>query len=277
VASTLGAPDLYPIAEAMEVFQGDPAAGVMGALDEGLADPMVLDLTEAGFLARELAEVFFGRFGADQLEAVAERGVTGADLLDLGAGVASAIAVGGEVDNAKVDAEEGLDRTLGLLRDFDGDVEEELALAVDQLRFAPFSLEEVGEVGADDGGAEDPLVEGRQGDGGHAIAEGIEALVEADSAEGTEVAEGLLVLRVAVRDLGDDADGQLGLETEAGAQLAVVQFLELELVKALRLKGFDREPGGGLVAATQGSEESNLLLFCRHYLDRCHQFHRPLK
>jgi hypothetical protein len=275
VASTLRAPDLYPVAEAVEVFQGEAAAGVMGALDKGFADPMVLELTEAGLLARELFEVAFGGFGADELEAVTERRVAGADLLDLGAGVMGAVAVGGEVDEAKVDAEESLDGARRRRRDLDGDMEEELALAVDQFRLAPLPLEHLREDGADDRGTEDPLVEGRQAECREAIAEGVTLLwIEADGAERTEATEGFRVLRVAVSDLGDDPDRELRLEAEAGAQLAVVGSMEGETVENLGRESLDGEPGSRFVAATQGGDESSLLLLRRHHLDRRHQFHR---
>jgi hypothetical protein len=259
----------------MEVFQGDSAAGVMGALDEGLAEPVVLELTEAGLLAREFREVAFGGLGSHELETVTERRVAGADLLDVGPRVVGAIAVGGQVDDAKVDTEKALDGPLGGLHDLDGDMEEELALAIDQFRFAPLALEHLREDGADDRGTEDPLVEREQTQGREAIAEGVTLLrIEADGAEGTEATEGFRVLRVAVSDLGEDADRELGLEAEANPQLAVVGSMEGETVEDLGRESLEGEPGSGFVAATQGGEESRLLLLRRHHLDRRHQFHR---
>src|SRR5262245_5981397 len=47
----IAAPGRNPLADAREVFQGNPAPGALGGLDELLADDVVLVAAEAGFLA----------------------------------------------------------------------------------------------------------------------------------------------------------------------------------------------------------------------------------
>src|SRR5262245_23991243 len=60
VSGPLPGTNLCPIADAVQVFHGDPASGAFGQGDDGLRDAVVLVTAEPGFAARQLPQSFLG-------------------------------------------------------------------------------------------------------------------------------------------------------------------------------------------------------------------------
>ena len=60
VPVALPLPNRCPVTNARKVFEGDTASGAFGLGDDGLADAVVLLLSEPGFLASKLLELFLG-------------------------------------------------------------------------------------------------------------------------------------------------------------------------------------------------------------------------
>lgn len=273
VHRTLTLPNGYPLTDAMEVFHGEAARGALSLANECLADAVVLDLTEAGLLARDLLEVTLGRLGVGALEPVAEAGVSLPDRLGLGAGVMFAIAVGGEITDPEVDAQPLLGVHGSALGHLDGDVEVELALAGNEVGLSTGALHLAPVVGADDGGDDDALVERGEGHPVQSGLEGVEALVVGDGAIGSERGELGLVALVGFADLGDAANGKLGVEAEGGADLVVVELLELELIGRLDLERLGGEPVAGAVEAGHEVHEGGLLRRVNDELAGGHELH----
>lgn len=134
VHRTLSLPNGYPVADAVEVFQGDATRGALSLANECLADAVILDETKTGLLARELLQVTLGRLGVGALEPMAETGVSLSNGLDLGTGVVLPVAVGGQVANAEVDTEPAFGVNRRSFRNLHGDVEVELPLAGHEVR-----------------------------------------------------------------------------------------------------------------------------------------------
>jgi hypothetical protein len=254
-------PNGCPFADAVEVFQGDATRGALSLANECLADAAVLDLTEAGLLACDLLEVTSGRPGICALEPMAEAGTPLPDLFRLGARMMVPVAVGGQVTDAEVYAEPAFGVNGGSFGHFHGHVEVELPLAGHEVRLTTNPTHLAPMVGPDDDGHDEPLVEGGEGHSVQAVFEGVEALVVGNGAVGSEARQCRFVTLVRLAHLGDAAHGKLGVEAEAGADLVVVEPLELDFIGGLQLKGFGREPVASLVEAGHEVHEGGLL--CR--------------
>ena len=255
----LFAPNRYPFADAFEVFEGDAASGALGFADEMLADAVVLDLAEAGLLARDLSEVTFGRLGVGALKAVTQAGVALANLLDGCARMMIAIGISGQVADTEVDAEPAFWVDGGTFGHIDGDVEVELALAGNEVGLATSAVELAAMVGADDRWHDDAAIERSKGHSVQAVLEGVEALVVGHGAFESEGGLLGLVPLVRLADLGDATNGELGAEAELAAKLHVVELLELELVGRLQGESVLGQPVTSLVETAHEVQQGRLL------------------
>lgn len=273
VSRTLTPPNRGPFVDALEVLQCDTTAGALGLADDCLADAVVLDLPEAGLLAREFLEVALGRLGAGALKPVPETVVALPNGLDLGAGVVVAVAVGGEVTDAEVHAKPAVRVDGAAVGYVYRDVQEELALAVHEVGLATHAFDASAMVGAHDDGGDDSLAKRSEGNPVETVLEGVESLVVGDSAIWAETRLFGLVALEGFADLGDGPDGELGVETEGGADLGVVEFLEFELVGGTKGEGPFGEPSARFVEPLHEAKERGLLLIRDDDLARGDQLH----
>src|SRR5208282_5221799 len=263
----------YPIADAIEVFNGDAAAGVFGLANDRLADDVIRVCVKVALPPSELSEMTFGALGTSGLKSGAELGDAGASGQSGLAGVGCAVRVHGEVANAEVDAKPSIridGRTVGYL---DGHEQVELALAVHEVGLTANSLKASSMVRADSARHDDAPVEREQADTIETVLERVDALVVGDGAERLEGAELRLVATVDLKDLRDRADGMLGRESKPVTEIAVVQPLELDLVGALSLKSPLGQPRTRLVYAPHRGKQTVPLFGRDEQLDRRNEFH----
>src|SRR5262249_27229385 len=97
-----------PCTDAFEVLKGNAAPGALGGLDDLLGDDVVLMPAEAGFLAGDPLQLLARTLGSLALQASALEPVLAANLLDTGAGVYRAVAVGREVGDPQIHSQEVL-------------------------------------------------------------------------------------------------------------------------------------------------------------------------
>src|SRR4051794_16527067 len=88
-------PSRYPAADAFEVFEGNPASGVFGGLDDRLADDVVLVLAEPGFLPGHATKLLLRPLGPPSLESLPLEIVLPADRLDGLSAVSFGLVAGG--------------------------------------------------------------------------------------------------------------------------------------------------------------------------------------
>jgi len=257
----------------MEIFQGDAARGALSLANECLADAVVFDETKTGLLARELLEVTLGRLGVGALESMTETGVSLPNGLDMSTRVVLPVAVGGQVANAEVDAEPTFGINRRSFRNLHGDVEVELPFTGHEVGLATNPIHLAPVVGPDDNRHDETLVEGGERNAIKPVLEGVESLVVGNGAIGSEARQLGLVSLVRLANLGDAAHGKLGVESESGPDLVVVELLELELVGGLQIEGFGREPVASLVEAGHEVHEGGLLLRFENELASGDQLH----
>src|SRR5208282_1211244 len=232
----------YPIADAIEVFNGDAAAGVFGLANDRLADDVIRVCVKVALPPSELSEMTFGALGTSGLKSGAELGDAGASGQSGLAGVGCAVRVHGEVANAEVDAKPSIridGRTVGYL---DGHEQVELALAVHEVGLTANSLKASSMVRADSARHDDAPVEREKADAIETVLECVDPLVVRDGPVRLEARALRFVSLVDLADLRDGSHRVLGREPELVAHRPVMQALQDDLVGALRRERQAREP-----------------------------------
>jgi len=124
---SLSASGRYPVANTLEILQGNAAAGAFCLLHESLADPMVDVSPETSLSSGNLPELPLRRPGPSSLQVASAVGVGTPDAVDIVARVDLSITVGGEVDDTQVHTEEVVRLDHGALSDLAGNDEQPLA------------------------------------------------------------------------------------------------------------------------------------------------------
>ncbi len=133
----------YPAAAACQVFDGDPASGVFGALYKLLADAVVHVRREAGLFPAALPEQAFGRVRALLLKCCPQPCVAVAQAVQVGARIVRPVAVGRNVRHAGIDPEIPVNvfRLWGF--DLTGNEQVEITVDAAQVSLAPVALKQV--------------------------------------------------------------------------------------------------------------------------------------
>lgn len=95
----------YPIANATEFFEGDPATGVFSRIYNGFADVMVYPGRETTLFARQLLELTSCRMGLSFLELGSQLAMAVANVVHSLCAMHYAIAIDGDIFDAEVNAE----------------------------------------------------------------------------------------------------------------------------------------------------------------------------
>src|SRR5690606_32247019 len=133
---SLGATNRYPLADAAQVFEGNPACGVFRGSHDALANRVVGVRGKAALFARQFLEAAARRLRALALQLGAQATVAVAHVIHGAAAVDRPVAVGGDVDDTQVHTQElvyVLHRRLVQLADLR---QIELAAPVNQVRLA---------------------------------------------------------------------------------------------------------------------------------------------
>ena len=269
----LGLPDRYPIADAVEVFDGNAASGALGLTDEMLADAVVGMAVEVLLLSSKLSEVSIRGFRAPVLERLAELGGAVSGGVDGCSRVALSVGVDRDVSDTKIDAEPSLWIDRATLGYFDGNEEKQLALAIDQIGLASNALESPAMVRTDCTGDDDSAVNRKQADAVEPVLEGVDTLVVGDSAMRLEYGQLGLVALVDLADLRDGSNGVLRREAEALSKLPIVEMLQVDLVGAANLESALCKPRTGFVDTSHGGEEPVAFGIVDEQLHGCDELH----
>src|SRR6266852_7153696 len=105
VARSLPPSNRDALADALEVFQRQPASGVFGGAHQRLADAVIRVALEARLLPSQELEFAFGRACLAALQIASAVGEGAPLLFDPRAGIDAGIRVGGDVNDAQVDAQ----------------------------------------------------------------------------------------------------------------------------------------------------------------------------
>ena len=138
----LRTPNPCPRADARQFFQGDGALRALGGSNKTFAQNVVGVALKAALPTGQLTETALGRQGATRLKVRAILLETLAGVLDALAGVDCAIAVGGDVRHAEVNAKRIVKHLLVRIGNVAGSEQVELALAIDKIGLALLKLQQ---------------------------------------------------------------------------------------------------------------------------------------
>ena len=253
-----------PLADASKLFEGQSARGAFGSLHELVGDLVILDLTKAGLLAREIRESASRTARATGLQLLAQAVVLLPHSLDVRPRIDAAIAVGGQVHDTQIHAKETTACRHGVVVEGDRDRQVDLALAHAQVSLAEsLSLREQRSLGAsDEEGNPHPLAVPSQAHLGLLGKERVGVSVEGEGGVRTEARALLGLGGEGGRDGAEHTDGVLGGQSEARTQLSVKELVEGEGRASRGRPGLLGEPGAGLVeSCEQGHEVGSLSRF----------------
>ncbi|HMN10687.1 MAG TPA: hypothetical protein PKD55_00005 [Bellilinea sp.] len=263
----------YPVADARQVLDGDPASGVFGALYKLLADAVVHVSGKAVFFAAALLEQAFSRLRALLLELRPQAGVAVTQAVQVGAAVVVAVAVSGDVRHTGIDAE--IPANILRLRrlDFAGDEQVELATNIAQVGFTPVAFQQLS------------LAVTTQV--AHALAalqcpdahrlfvrpEAQDAVVVGKRTARLEGALRFAVELVGVSDLRYRSHDHLSRQREAVADVVVDEAVELELAKDFAIPRLPADVVADGIGRLQSLEQRVVLVGRGLQLDLGREFH----
>jgi hypothetical protein len=262
-----------PLAEPLEILQGDRPAGVFGRGHEGLADHVIHVGLEAAFLPASEPEQPLGRPGALRLETLPEPAMPMAETQDLGARVAGTVGVHGEVPDPQIDAQNGGGFEELRFLHFAGGQEVEGALSVPEVGLPALVRQEGLLPWTADEPNSLPAREGPERHGLRLQVPGQQARIVRDAPAGLERPLTSVPRLGRIGHFPDGADGQLGAQVEALPEVPVDQVVEANLAEGLGLPGDPTRERTGGIRGPEGPVEEHLLLRggCELHL-RC-QFH----
>ncbi len=271
-ARSLRLAGLNPTPDVLEVFKPYRAPGAFSLVNEHLRDAVVGVFAEAGLLARESFQTTLGSLRAAPLEPGLAAGEFAADLLNIRASVAVAIAVESDVDDAEVHAENAFNADLLGVRNVAdaGQIplaphQHKIDLALAERKQGPLPL-------AANEGDFLPAIQRPDADqvAGH---EADDAVIIGLGCMAAEGALSVLAYFVGVSDLGNAAHSGLGSEVKHRPHFSIGQFVQVELAGLACLKATRRDVIARLITALKRLPKQRFLLGRWQQLDVRYKFH----
>lgn len=236
----------HPVAYPGQIFQNNRGLRVFGVLNKTLGDAVVYPSLKARLFARHAFEATLGAFAARRLIGLARRVAPFALGFNGLARVGVAIGVGGQVDDAQIDANKPFRVYRRLLRRLHRHQQIKLPISEDEigLPLAPVELH--------------PLVVAHLHGNQNATAKRCQtgefqplkrqdALIVDDRAMGLKRDATPLVPLVGFDDFGDGANGQLSRQVKPRANVIVDGLLQLELREHALAEGVGGNPRTGVI------------------------------
>jgi len=238
---SLTTPKPCAVADAPQIFKGDPTTGAFGFGNEPFTDAMIHVAAKAGLPSPGLfngpAGVLAGsafesqrRFHGQQPTPLR---VTTSDIFDLVVGESLPIAGRGDVDDAKIDAEELLGFDWGVFRQIGSAQQKELPVAVDQIGLPLESIESPALVFAHDDGNSLPTLK-RQDAYSVDPLEREQAVIQGHGSMGSELRIVGFISDKTFCGLGNGPHRHLSGQAKLRSQLEVTQVVQRDPTKSAR-------------------------------------------
>jgi len=263
----------YPLADTRQFFNGNPASGVFSLCNDLFADNVVYVFGKALFFARQFLETATCGLRAFGLQLSAQLAVTKAHRLDGLALVNGSVAVGGDVGNAQVNAQEIVNIVRGWFVHVAALVEVKLAFAIDKIAFAAQTLKQLG--GMFTGSERHLLATCHCPDRDNLLAQfvGDKSVVEGERTVRLERALRAFVELVGVSDFGKDAHGDICPKSKLRANVSVAELVQLELPEYTFSPSHVTDIAARSIGRFQCLQEQGVLFWRRLQLDARNQFH----
>jgi len=257
--SSLVASNCNPVADTLEVFEGNGASGALRSSYNCFGDAMVYVGGEAPLLTSALFEESFGRSRAFGLEFLAQPTTATAQASDRPARVDGSVRVSENVDNPQIAAQHTCDiRRSGLLNVTSCE-QVEASVAVRQVGFSLLGLQQVTLSLSTDKRDGLPSVHGPDRDFGHRNLPAQNTIIIRNAACGAERALGFAVEFVGISNLGYDSHRKLGRQGKLIPHGVIAGFMDGPLTERLMFPCPSADPVAGSISLLQCFTESRCL------------------
>ena len=269
----VAAPSRNPCADALQVFQGNPASGAFSVSDDSLRYAMVYVFLKPRLFASQFAKPSLGSLGAESLQAATALLVPLAALLDSLATVDGAVAIGCQVDDSQVNAKP-IFRVEGFgFRHVARCGEEPLASNEAKISLPLTVGQQAALVLTNDNRENHTAFDCPNADSRVVLYETENTLVVSLGAVKPKHGSNRPVDLEGIRNLNDGQHGSLRRQTEPGAHVVVKQFLDSELPKRASVKRELCSPRRCFIATRKGGVQRDGLRRVRKQFDGGYQFH----
>ncbi len=267
------APNPGPQIDPLEVFKGNPPLRAFRAFDKLLTDAVVDIRLIPRLFVVHLAQSTFGAFRASALQFLAAFGVPQPFVLNCRTLILRTVAVGGEADDAAVNAEELVHFVFGRVGDVAGRKQVPLAALVKQVRLAFLIGKQCQLVVATGERHRDTPVERPDGDNALFCTIPQNALIVGNRAVFLEYTLALRIQFVAIRNFAEAAYSHLRRHLEPHTNVVVHRFLQVELIERLALPSVFADRIARSIGAFHRRLEACVLRFIWKELELSRQFH----
>ncbi len=270
----LGPANRYPITDAVQIFDGDPAPGAFGLGDDFLADNVIDVGSEAPLFFAALVGQSTGRASELPAKLDTQPAMATTERVHLRTGIDCTVAVGGDVHDPEVDAEVVDDLALGGFDIVDGREKIPLPVTQNQIAFALSGPEKFPLMLAANEG--DLLASGHCPDRDALRIPAQNTVIIGNRAVGAKDAKRFSVELIGVRHFSDGANRHLGRQPEFRSNRVVDEFLKCVFAEGARLPRLPTDRVRCRVGTFQRGEKYFRLL--RGWLEfhRGSQFHVPI-
>ena len=226
---TLLTPSPDPLADAIEIFDGNAAPGAFGGFNDLLTDHVVDVFGKTKLLARQLLQPALGGAGLLLLQPRPQPAMPVSNALHFAAAVPLAVAGGSNLRNSEVYAKELANSRYLRLCDLARGHQKPFATDQAEIGFAFPGCEQCALPVATDKRNTQPAIEGPDGNGGGLQVVGEDSLIESGRSRGAEGAPRLLVEFVGIGYLRNAAHGGLRGKSELIPHTAIAELVQIEL------------------------------------------------
>jgi hypothetical protein len=259
--ATLSLANRNPLADAIEIFEGNPARGVFGFRDQRFAETVVHITSESLFLAPTMLQQPFRSLGAFGLQPRTQPGMSMPQPVHLASSVFLAVRVRSNVDDAEVNSKPIMWVFGFRLRNIGNDGQIKYTIPVEQIGLASQARQTSRLIGADDDRDQFTTSQRQDGDAIQGFP-GENALIIDNGAVWSKGGLDGLVPLVSFADLGNGADGQLSREPKVGANLMIDELLQFDLVGGAFSERNNGDGITGVIEAFHRFEQRGMLSKC---------------
>lgn len=271
--ATLRATNPYPVADTLQILNSNTASGVFSPIDNLFADTVVFLFGESPLTAGKPLKHTPRRLGSFGLQSAALPKATAANAEHVHPAVLVAVAIGGDVDDTKINAQNAVNVNQIGRFNLTGNEQVEVATNGTQVGFTPVALQEF--PGAFPTNERDMLAAGECPDRRLPLKQikRQDTRIVGESAMLLKAPLLLLAGLIAVSNLGDSTDDHLRGEGKLLTGRMVRQPVQAELAEHLLIESLFANPvARGVRLLKRGSEK--LKLFRRGLqFNLCHQLH----
>lgn len=269
----LVAPGRYPAADALQLFEGDPASGAFSIHHDSLGNAVVGVFLEPRLLSGEVAQSPLGCLGAALLKSIPALLVVAALPFDSGPGIDLAIAIGGQRDDAEINAQPVFGLKLVGFRYVAGNGQHPFAAHEAQIDFALAIHHQPILVFTHHDWHDDAPFDCPQANRATVLNEPNDPIViRLSGIWAKDWSDGAIDLE-GVGDLGDRSDSSLGGQTEACSQLDVMQLVQIVLPEGAAREARGAQPCACFIASRQRRLQARGLSGRRQHLEGGYQLH----